>query len=125
MLFRSEQLEDLAKFGPNLDKAGTGVRNLAEGLTSFSTIDSEKIKAIAALPTEKIAAMGVAMSNANAVYNQSGANAGAAGTPVEAGTQNAIIAPTTNNTTTNNQVVQLPVRNQEQTMQRYVKMRHA
>ena len=123
-----EQIIALGDKGVNIEKAGIGVEKLGIGLSAFSKIDPDKIKAIAALPTDKIAAMGAAMGSANAVSSQSAANDGArtaatAGAGGGGGTS--VIAPVTNNKTTQNSIVQLPVRNQEQTMNRYLKTRFA
>lgn len=122
-----EQILALGSAGPNIEKAGIGIEKLGGGLKMFSDIKPENIKAIAALPVEKIAAMGAAMGQANFVSNQSAANDGArtamAGGGAVAGAN--VIAPVTNNNTTRNQIVQLPVRNQEQTMNRYIKTRFA
>ena len=121
-----DQIIALGENGPNIEKAGVGVEKLGTGLKMFSEIDPEKIKAIAALPTDKIVAMGAAMGQANFVSNQSAANDGARTAAVgSSGGGNTVVAPTTNNNTTQNQIVQLPVRNQEQTMNRYIKTRFA
>lgn len=121
-----DQILALGAAGPNIEKAGIGIEKLGGGLKMFSDIKPENIKAIAALPVEKIAAMGAAMGQAGFVSNQSAANDGAraaaAGGTTARNTN--VIAPTTNNTT-QNQIVQLPVRNQEQTMNRYIKTRFA
>ena len=61
-----EQLMDLAKVGPDLEKAGLGIKALAEGLQALSNIDKETIKAIAALPVDKLAAMGTAIGKMQA-----------------------------------------------------------
>jgi len=122
-----EQIIALGESGVNIEKAGIGVEKLGVGLTAFSKIDPDKIKAIAALPTEKIAAMGAAMGQANVVTTQSAANDGArtAATAGAGGGGNTVVAPVTNNKTTQNTVVQLPVRNQDQTMNRYIRSRFA
>lgn len=121
-----DQIIALGQHGVNIEKAGIGVEKLGTGLKMFSSVDPDKIKAIAALPTEKIAAMGLAMSSANAVSSQSAAN-DSARTAVggSSGSSNtAVNAPTTNISNTR-QIIQLPVRNQEQTMNRYVRTRFA
>jgi phage-related protein len=122
-----DQILALGNAGPNIEKAGVGVEKLGTGLKLFSDIKPENIKAIAALPVEKIAAMGAAMGQANFVSNQSAANDGARTSIMgtAGGGGSTVVAPVTNNKTTNNQVVQLPVRNQEQTMNRYIKTRFA
>lgn len=123
-----DQIIALGEQGQNIEKAGIGVEKLGAGLRVFSDIKPENIKAIAALPVEKIAAMGAAMGQANFVSNQSAANDGARTAAVAgggAGSGNTVVAPITNNKTTQNAVVQLPVRNQEQTMSRYIRSRFA
>lgn len=121
-----EQLEQIAAFGPNLNQAGTGVKNLAKGLTEFSSIDTEKIAAIAKLPVEKIAAMGAAMNSANAVYDKSGKNKEADKTAQgKSETPNVISAPTIVNNKTNQQAfVKSPIRNQDNTLTAYIKNRY-
>jgi hypothetical protein len=121
-----EQIIALGEHGQNIEKAGIGVEKLGAGLKMFSDIKPENIKAIAALPTDKIAAMGLAMSSANVVSSQSAANDSArtAASGGGGGSNTAVNAPTTNISTTK-QIVQLPVRNQEQTMNRYMRNRFA
>lgn len=123
-----EQIMALGAAGANIEKAGIGIEKLGGGLKMFSDIKPENIKAIAALPVEKIAAMGAAMGQANFVSKQSAANDGARTAAYGAGagsSGNTVVAPVTNNRTTQNSIVQLPVRNQEQTMNRYIKTRFA
>jgi hypothetical protein len=118
-----EQILELGKSGEGIEKAGVGVEKLATGLSAFSSIDTDKIKAIAALPTEKIAAMGAAMnSNANQVYNKSGENAQASVAPASSNSTTVVNAPV-NNTTKQSQIIKSPVRNNESTINRYVTSR--
>jgi hypothetical protein len=118
-----EQILELGKSGEGIEKAGVGVQKLATGLSAFSSVNTDKIKAIAALPTEKIAAMGAAMnSNANQVYNKSGENAQANVAPSSSNTTTVVNAPV-NNTTKQNQIIKSPVRNNESTINRYVTSR--
>ena len=102
-----------------------GVEKLATGLSAFSKIDTDKIKASAALPTEKIAAMGLAMSCAGEVYAKSGENAGAAVKGGgKGGSTNVVSAPTTNiNKTTN--MIKSPIRNQESSISKYIESKYA
>ena len=120
-----QQILELGKSGEGVEKAGIGVEKLANGLTAFSKVDTDKIKAIAALPTEKIAAMGLAMSSAGEVYAKSGENAGAAvkgGS--KGGSTNVVSAPTTNiNKTTN--MIKSPIRNQESSISKYIESKYA
>jgi hypothetical protein len=121
-----EQIIKLGESGPNIEKAGIGVEKLAGGLTAFSSIDTEKIKAIAALPTEKIAAMGAAMGSANQVSNASKQNADAdAAKSGGAGGNTAVVnAPVTTNNNTS-QIIKSPVRNQESSMSKYQGSRYS
>lgn len=122
-----EQLEQIAGFGPNLNQAGTGVKNLAKGLTEFSSIDTEKIAAISKLPVEKIAAMGAAMNSANAVYDKSGKNkeAESVAQSKSAGATSVVSAPTIVNNKTNQQAfVKSPIRNPDNTLTSYIKTRY-
>jgi hypothetical protein len=120
-----EQLEKISKFGPNLEKAGSGVKNLARGLTEFSSIDPKSIKAISALPVEKIAAMGAIMNNANTVYSNSSNNAQAALPERNKEQTNVVSAPTTNIKQTKNVVVKQATRNPESSLNQYLKTRYA
>ena len=121
-----EQIIKLGESGPNIEKAGVGVEKLAGGLTAFSSIDTEKIKAIAALPTEKIAAMGAAMGSANQVSNASKQNADADATKQGSGGGNTAVvnAPVTTNNNTS-QIIKSPVRNQDSSMSRYLGSRYS
>lgn len=119
-----EQLKDLSQFGPNLEKAGVGVEKLGTGLKAFSSVDADKIKAIAALPTEKIAAMGAAMGNANTVYNRSGENAGAVGAGGGNSQTNVVNAPV-NNVTKQTQIIRAPIRNRDSTVHEYMRTRYS
>ena len=120
-----EQLEKISTFGPNLEKAGTGVKTLASGLTEFSSIDPSSIKAISELPVEKIAAMGAIMNNANTVYANSGNNAKAS-LPEKSQAQTSVVsAPTTNIKQTKNVVVKQAIRNPESSLNQYLKTRYA
>lgn len=122
-----EQILKLGENGPNIEKAGIGVEKLAGGLKAFSGIDTEKIKAIAALPTDKIAAMGAAMQTpaagvaAGSAQNQSARmNAGAGG----GGSTSVVNAPVNNvNNTTNS--IKSPARNQESSQSKYINNRWA
>lgn len=117
-----EQLEKISKFGVNLEKAGIGVEKLGKGLSVFNNVDADKIKAISALPVEKIAAMGAAMQtpvvpiaaqsaiNEELRLNQMGGGSTAV--------VNAPVQSTTNNI--KNSVVKLPTRNQDSSYSSYV-----
>jgi hypothetical protein len=116
-----EQLLMLGEKGDLINQAGTGVVNIARGLGMFSQIDTEKVKAIAALPIEKIAAMGLALRPAGAVEGGSRANADASATSGGGGGNktNVVNAPVTNNSNTT-QIIKSPIRNQESSQSRYL-----
>jgi hypothetical protein len=121
-----EQIMMMGEKGQDIKAAGDGVMALATGLGKFSSIDTEKVKAIAALPVDKIAAMGLALRPANAVEGGSRANADASATTGGGGGNktNVVNAPvTTNNSTT--QVIKSPIRNQESSQSRYIQTRYA
>lgn len=119
-----DQILALGDKGQNIEKAGIGVEKLASGLQVFSTVDPEKIKAIAALPTEKIAAMGAAMGNAGQVYAKSGENAGAASKGGSTTQTNVVNAPVSNVSKQNN-VIRAPIRNRDSSAQEYMRSRYA
>jgi len=116
-----EQIMMMGEKGNLINQAGTGVMNLAKGLSMFSQVDSEKVKAIAALPVEKIAAMGLALRPAGAVEGGSRANADASATAGGGGGNktNVVNAPVTNNSNTT-QIIKSPIRNQESSQSRYL-----
>jgi hypothetical protein len=121
-----DQIMKLGNNGPNIEKAGVGVEKLAAGMSAFSAIDTDKIKAIAALPTEKIAAMGAAMGNAGLVNGKSAENraldAKAAG---GAGGNTSVVAPTINNTTRQTQLIKPPTRNQESSVGSWLRSKYS
>jgi len=121
-----DQIMKLGNNGPNIEKAGVGVEKLAAGMSAFSAIDTDKIKAIAALPTEKIAAMGAAMGNAGLVNGKSAENraldAKAAG---GGGGNTSVVAPTINNTTRQTQLIKPPTRNQESSVGSWLRSKYS
>ena len=121
-----DQIMKLGKEGPNIEKAGIGVEKLAAGMGAFSAINTDKIKAIAALPVEKIAAMGAAMNNAGTVNNKSAENraldAQASG---GSGNKTSVVAPTINNTTRQTQLIKPPVRNQESSVGSWLRSKYS
>jgi hypothetical protein len=119
-----DQILALGEKGEGVEKAGIGVEKLATGLQAFSSIDAEKIKAIAALPTEKIAAMGAAMGNAGQVYAKSGENAGAA-TKGGGSTQTNVVNAPVSNVSKQSNVIRAPIRNRDSSAQEYMRSRYA
>jgi hypothetical protein len=123
-----EQILKLGESGPNIEKAGIGVEKLAGGLKAFSGIDTEKIKAIAALPVEKIAAMGAAMQTPAAGVAAGSAQNDAARMAAQAagggGQTNVVNAPV-NNVTQQTNLIKSPIRNQESSQSRYLNSRWA
>jgi len=120
-----DQIMKLGNNGPNIEKAGVGVEKLATGLRAFSGIDTEKIKAISALPTEKIAAMGAAMGNAGVVDGKSAENRALDSKSSGGGGNTAVVAPTVNNMSTQNNLIKSNIRNQDSTISRYYQTRYA
>lgn len=120
-----EQIMMLGEKGDLVNQAGTGVINIAKGLGMFSSVDPEKIKAIAALPIDKIAAMGAALRPANAVEGGSRANADANATAgSKSGSTSVVNAPVmTNNRTT--QIIKPQIRNQESSVSTWLRHRLA
>lgn len=120
-----DQIMKLGNNGPNIEKAGVGVEKLAAGMTAFSSINTEKIKAIAALPVEKIAAMGAAMGNAGLVEGKSAQNRALDAQAQGGGGGNtAVVAPTINNTTRQTQLIKPPIRNQESSVGEWLKSKY-
>jgi hypothetical protein len=120
-----EQIMMLGEKGDLINQAGTGVINIAKGLGMFSSVDPEKIKAIASLPIDKIAAMGLALRPANAVEGGSRANADNAATAGGKSNNTSVVnAPVmTNNKTT--QIIKPQIRNQESSVSSWLRHRMA
>jgi hypothetical protein len=120
-----EQIMMMGEKGDLINQAGTGVLNLAKGLGMFSQVDTDKVKAIAALPIEKIAAMGLALRPANAVEGGSRANADNAATAGGKSSNTSVVnAPVmTNNKTT--QIIKPQIRNQESSVSSWLRHRMA
>jgi hypothetical protein len=120
-----EQIMMLGEKGDLVNQAGTGVINIAKGLSMFSQVDTDKVKAIAALPIDKIAAMGLALRPANAVEGGSKANADNAATAGgKSGSTSVVNAPVmTNNKTT--QIIKPQIRNQESSVSSWLRHRLA
>ena len=124
----TEQLEEMASFGPNLEKAGVGIEKLGGGLSALSSIDTEKIKAISELPLERLAAVGASMQTpANSVAMGSEQNAALAGSANGAGggSQTNVINAPTNNISRQTQIIQAPIRNREHSQSNYRGSRYA
>jgi hypothetical protein len=124
----TEQLEEMAALGPNLEKAGVGIEKLGGGLSALSSIDTEKIKAISELPLERLAAVGASMQTpANSVAMGSEQNAALAGSANGAGggSQTNVINAPTNNISRQTQIIQAPIRNREHSQSNYRGSRYA
>jgi hypothetical protein len=115
-----EQLLMLGEKGDLINQAGTGVVNIARGLGMFSQVDPEKIKAIAALPIEKIAAMGASLRPAGAVEGGSRANADAnASVGGGGGNKTNIVNAPVNNMSRTTNVIKPNIRNNESSNMMY------
>ena len=109
-----EQIMMLGEKGDLINQAGTGMVNIARGLGMFSSVDPEKIKAIAALPIEKIAAMGASLRPAGAVEGGSRANADAnAAASGGGGNKTSVVNAPVNNMSKTTNVIKPSIRNQE------------
>lgn len=126
-----DQLIEIGKAGEGISKAGAGMQTLGEAMKSFSGVKKDDLKALDAFPWERatkfVAAGGVMSVNGAQVMNSSKANADQAAVsdkkPVSGGTT--VVAPSNTTVNKQTQVVSLPVRNQDQTMSRYLRSRYA
>lgn len=125
-----DQMTQMAAAGDGLVKAGDGIKQIADGMAAFAKISPEQMKAVNEFPWLKataFAAVGGAMRVSTGeqsveVYTKSAKNQeeAMANQTAGGGGNTSIIAPTTNNTSKTTQNIQLPVRNQEQSMNRYM-----
>jgi hypothetical protein len=120
-----DQLEQIAEFGPNLNQAGTGVKNLAAGMAAFSKVDSKTIEAIGKLPIEKIVAASGALRTTNAVSETSSDNKMKALPSTAQPSTNVVSAPTTITKQTKNIMMKQSIRNPEGTINSYIKSRYS
>jgi hypothetical protein len=120
-----EQLEKIAKFGPNLNQAGTGVKNLASGMKAFSGIDAKSIEALGKLPVDKIVAAASGLRTTNAVAEASSNNKMSSLPNNQAASTNVVSAPTTITKQTKNVMVKQSIRNPEGSINSYIKSRYA
>lgn len=126
-----DQLIEIGKAGEGVEKAGMGMKTLGEAMKAFSGVKKDDLKAINEFPWEKatkFAAAGGAMSaNGAQVYNSSKSNAdsAAANDSKKSGGGTTVVAPSNTTVNKQTQVVALPVRNQDQTMSRYLRSRFA
>jgi hypothetical protein len=124
----TEQLEEMAVLGPNLEKAGIGIEKLGGGLSALSSIDTEKIKAISELPLEKLAAVGASMQTpAGSVVAGSEQNASLAvsGGGSGIGQQTNVVNAPVNNISRQTQIIPAPIRNREHSQNTYLGSRYA
>ena len=118
-----DQIMMMGDKGQLINQAGTGVTNIARGLEMFKNIDMDKVKAVAALPIDKIAAMGAALRPASAVDGASkgNANAAAANAAGGGGTSNTVIAPTVSNVSHKTELIKPPIRNQDSSVSNWLR----
>jgi hypothetical protein len=117
-----EQIMLLGEKGALINQAGTGVTNIARGLEMFNNIDMAKVKAVAALPIDKIAAMGAALRPASAVDGASKGNANAAAANASGGgTSNTVIAPSVSNVSHKTELIRPPIRNQDSSVSNWLR----
>lgn len=126
-----DQLIEIGKAGEGISKAGTGMQSLGEAMRSFAGIKKDDLKALDAFPWEKatkfVAAGGSMSANGAQVMNRSKSNADEAATADKKSTGGGttVVAPSSTTINRQTQVVSLPVRNQEQSMGRYLRSRYA
>ena len=117
-----DQIMMMGDKGQLINQAGTGVTNIARGLEMFKNIDIDKVKAVAALPIDKIAAMGAALRPASAVDGASKGNANAAAAnSAGGGTSNTVIAPTVSNVSHKTELIKPPIRNQDSSVSNWLR----
>jgi len=88
----------------------------------FNNIDMAKVKAVAALPIDKIAAMGAALRPASAVDGASKGNANAAAANASGGgTSNTVIAPSVSNVSHKTELIRPPIRNQDSSVSNWLR----
>ena len=130
-----EQLEKIANYGAGIGKAGTGMKDLGEGMKAFSEIKGdtlkETLKSLKEFPWEQatkfVAAGGSMQVDSAKVYNASKTNADeqAKQEGKSSGGNTTVVNAPVNNNTTQNQMIKSPIRNQESTQQRYLGGRFA
>jgi hypothetical protein len=126
-----DQLIEIGKAGDGISKAGTGMQSLGEAMRAFSGIKKDDLKALDAFPWEKatkfVAAGGAMSANGTQVMNRSKSNADEAASTDKAVSSGGttVVAPSSTTINRQTQVVSLPVRNQEQSMGRYLRSRYA
>jgi hypothetical protein len=126
-----DQVIELGKAGAGVEKAGTGLTGIATAMKGFAGIKKSDMDAINAFPWTKatlFAAAGGSMSvDGNKVYNASKNNEDkkAANDAERSGGNTSVVnAPTTIKQTSNN-LIKLPVRDEDTTIQQYYRSRFA
>lgn len=126
-----EQLQKLANIGGQLNDAAKGIDQIGQAMVGFSKVDKSSIDAINDFPwlraTAFVAAGGAMSVAGGAVYNNSKNNAdNQAKVDGKKGGGTAVIAPTSNVSTSNQtNVIKPPVRNIESSYNNYLTRRFA
>ncbi len=126
-----EQLQKLANIGDNLNGAAKGIDAIGQAMVGFSKVDKSSIDALNDFPwlraTAFVAAGGAMSVAGGAVFNNSKANAdNQAKVDGKKGGGTAVIAPTSNVSTSNQtNVIKPPVRNMESSYNNYLSRRFA
>lgn len=126
-----EQLQKLANLGDSLGAAAQGIDQIGQAMVGFSKVDKSSIEALNDFPwmraTAFVAAGGAMSVAGGAVFNNSKANAdNQAKVEGKKGGGTAVIAPTSNVSTSNQtNVIKPPVRNMESSYNNYLSRRFA
>lgn len=127
-----DQIVELGKSGEGVKAAGDGLTSIATAMKGFSGIKKTDMDAINAFPWTKatlFAAAGGAMSvDGNKVYNSSKGNEdmkAANEASNSSGNTSVVNAPTTITKQTSNNLIKLPVRDEDTTIQQYYRSRFA
>lgn len=126
-----EQLQKLANIGDSLGAAAQGIDQIGQAMVGFSKVDKSSIDALNDFPwlraTAFVAAGGAMSVAGGAVYNNSKNNAdNQAKVEGKKGGGTAVIAPTSNVSTSNQtNVIKPPVRNMESSYNNYLSRRFA
>jgi len=130
-----QQLQKISEYGEGIGKAGSGMKDLSQGIKAFSEIKSDTLKetmrSLKEFPWEEatrfVAVGGNVQVDSAKIYNASKTNADAqamAEGKLAGGNTTVVNAPVNNNSSTN-QFIRSVVRNEESSQARYIGKRFA
>lgn len=124
-----EQLEKIGKAGNGIEKAANSMEKLAKAIKMFSGINVDNLDEIVK-STEKLAKFGAkivvvekTVASADSVYKQSSELANIPPSPLSTQPTTVIAAPSTNVKQTKNYMMNIPVRNQDVSINSFYKSR--